>query len=210
MSSANQPSDLIVLVADRNMAATVTAILSRAESLGIRPIRFDVDVHPQKDPGVLRQSQEYLRASVGMYDHALIVFDREGCGKEQKTREELEETVEAALALTGWATDSAVAIVIDPELENWFWSSSPHVEKAVGWTDRDEALRQWLVSRELLQEGEAKPGRPKEAVEAALREMRKPRSSAIYKALAEQVSLRLCEDPAFLKFKQTLQSWFGH
>ena len=53
-----------------------------------------------------------------------------------------------------------------------------------------------------------KPVRPKEAAEAALRKVRRPRSSNIYRKLAEVVSLQLCTDPAFLKLKSILQNWF--
>lgn len=57
--------------------------------------------------------------------------------------------------------------------------------------------------------GQAKPTDPKVALEMALREARKPRSSAIYLDLAQKVSLRGQSEPAFLLFMQTLQSWFS-
>ncbi len=69
-------------------------------------------------------------------------------------------------------------------------------------------LRQWLVEKEFLPEvTQVKPDRPKEAMEAVLRYVRKPRSSAIYRAIASTVSLASCDDPAFLKFRRTLQNW---
>lgn len=58
------------------------------------------------------------------------------------------------------------------------------------------------------EEGEVKPGRPKEAFQAALREARIPRSASLYQRIAEKVSLRGCEDRAFLKFKDLLKDWF--
>jgi hypothetical protein len=66
-----------------------------------------------------------------------------------------------------------------------------------------------MRQRGFLEEDELKPARPKEALEAALRVVRVPRSSAIYKALAEKVSLSRCTDPAFLKLKTVLQQWFS-
>ncbi|MFB3133348.1 MAG: hypothetical protein ACE10K_12585, partial [Rhodothermales bacterium] len=54
-----------------------------------------------------------------------------------------------------------------------------------------------------------KPQRPKEAVEAVLRATDTPRSSSLYRQLAQKVSLNRCDDPAFLKLKSTLQEWFG-
>lgn len=124
------------------------------------------------------------------------------------TREQLELQVEGQLAAAGWHGNSAV-IVIDPELENWVWSPSPHVSTALGWRDANEDLRQWLVEEGFLAAAaQAKLSRPKKAMEAVLRHVRKPRSSAIYREIAGKVSLTSCVDPAFQKFCQTLQGWF--
>ena len=65
-----------------------------------------------------------------------------------------------------------------------------------------------MIEQGLLEEGEVKPRRPKEALQAALREARIPRSSSLYQRIAEKVSLRECEDRAFLKFKDILKDWF--
>ena len=207
MSSAGEGGDLILLVADRNMKAALSGVLNRPEALGIRQVVFEVLVHPQKDPGVLHDAHNVLRAVAGKFAHALAVFDREGCGREAEGRKTLEASVEQRLATNGWA-DRAKAVVIDPELESWVWSDSPEVDNALGWAGHVPALRPWLTEKGLLQQSEAKPGRPKEAMEAALRLVRRPRSSAIYRELAERVSLRRCTDSAFRKLITTLQTWF--
>jgi hypothetical protein len=119
----------------------------------------------------------------------------------------LEADVEQRLATNGWA-DRARAIVIDPELESWVWSKSPEVDKALGWAGHVPALRPWLTQNGWLHESEAKPARPKEAMDAALRVVRRPRSSAIFRELAERVSFRRCTDAAFGKLITTLQTWF--
>jgi hypothetical protein len=54
-----------------------------------------------------------------------------------------------------------------------------------------------------------KPADPKAAVEKALVAARKPRSSALYRELAENVNLDRCQDPSFIKLKSTLRNWFG-
>jgi hypothetical protein len=136
-----------------------------------------------------------------------VIFDREGCGNERESREKLEVEVEDRLRQNGW-NDRARAVVIDPELESWVWSDSPEVEAALGWRGRSPELRSWLIGSGFLHEGATKPERPKEAVEAALRVVRKPRSSAIYQELAGSVSLRRCSDAAFAKLRLTLQEWF--
>ena len=43
----------------------------------------------------------------------------------------------------------------------------------------------------------------------AFRHVRRPRSSALYAALGEKVSVERCSDRAFLKLKTTLRNWFG-
>lgn len=53
-----------------------------------------------------------------------------------------------------------------------------------------------------------KPERPKEAFEAALREARRPRSSSLYKRLADNVSVLRCTDASFTDFCETLREWF--
>ena len=97
--------------------------------------------------------------------------------------------------------------MLDPELEAWVWSDSPHVDDVAGWKNRRPSLRRWLISQDYLQEGATKPG-PKEALEAALRTVRKPRSASLYRQLAEKVSLRRCNDPSFLELKTVLTAWF--
>ncbi|NJL28558.1 MAG: hypothetical protein HC897_12045 [Thermoanaerobaculia bacterium] len=99
--------------------------------------------------------------------------------------------------------------MLDPELEAWLWSDSPHVDSVLGWKDRNPTLRAWLAEQGFLVEGAAKPSQPKEAVEKALRVVRKPRSSALYRQLAERVSFERCTDPAFARFKDVLRGWFG-
>ena len=207
MSSASERRDLIVLVADRNTEAAVRGVLSRPKSLGTRSVEVVIRIHPEKDPGCRLRAHEFLRAFRNRYARAIVIFDREGCGREAEGREALEADVEERLAKTGW-TDRAKVIVIDPELESWVWSDSPEVDNALGWAGQAPALRPWLAERGFLDEGETKPNRPKEAVEAALRLAHKPRSSAIYRELAESVSLRRCADSAFQKLITTLQSWF--
>ncbi len=120
---------------------------------------------------------------------------------------ELEREVEARLLSSGWA-DRAAAVCLDPELECWVWSDSPEVTVALGWASRQPDLRSWLAARGLWEAGTLKPADPKKAVVEALYEVRKPRSSAVYRQLAERVSLQRCSDPAFLRLCQVLRTWF--
>ena len=79
-------ADLIVLVSDRNTEAAVEGVLSRLSSLRIRPITYRILVHPEKDPGCRLHGHEILRIHQDTYQHALMVFDREGCGDDEKIK----------------------------------------------------------------------------------------------------------------------------
>ncbi len=200
--------DLVVLLADKNTEYAVRGVLDRPDALGIRPILADLFVHLHNDPGCLREGHEFLRSFTNQYRHAIVMLDREGCGRQESTRQELEEQIEERLSNNGWA-GRAAAIVLDPELEIWVWSDSPEVDNALGWLGRTPDLRNWLREQELLGEDAQKPARPKEALEQALILVRKPRSSSIYMQLAKTVSLRRCDDPAFVKFRTILKNWFA-
>lgn len=207
MNESAYASDLVVLAADKNMKFAIQGLLNRPEALGIRPVSSVFYIHPESDPGCLLRADAFLRPFINRFARAIVMFDREGCGREQNTREELEREVTSGLSRSGWG-DRASVIVIDPELENWVFSDSPEVDTAIGWAGRNPSLRSWLERQNYLMVGQVKPSRPKEALEAALRHVRMPRSSSIYGQLAERVGLGRCTDRAFLNLKQRLQSWF--
>jgi hypothetical protein len=200
--------DLVVLVPGKDEESAVKGILTRHASLAIKKVDPTIFIHPGKDSGCLLNGSEFLRPFTKQYAHALIMLDREGCGRETRTREELEIQIEDHLKRSGW-DDRAASIVIDPELEIWIWTESPHVPKALGWETDMHSLMKWLIDNRFLSAGERKPKHPKEAMEKILRMKKKPRSSAIYLELAKKVSLQRCQDPAFLKLKKKLVSWFS-
>jgi len=200
--------DIVALVADRNMEFAVQGLLSRHQSLNIRPVAADVFVHPERDPGCFLRGHDFLGPWVNSYHQALVLFDREGCGRDSDSRQDLELAVEGRLTTSGWGPRAA-AVVIDPELEAWVWVNSPRVEDTLGWGGRVPDLRTWLREQGMLAQTADKPSRPKEAVQEALRIARKPRSSALYLQLAQGVTLDDCTDPAFRKLRGTLAAWFG-
>lgn len=206
MSGGNEIKDLIILVADKDMEATFLGLLSRTAAFGIRKITFDIRVHPERDPGCCGKSDQYLRSFYKQYAYALVIFDHEGCGSDEN-RVELEARIEQKLALVGWKNRSIV-IVLDPELEIWLWTRSPHVEEALGWRGQKQPLREWLVENGHLESLNLKPKQPKEALEIVLRKVKKSRSSAIYRQIAERASLEGHQEPAFVKLKNTLAVWF--
>lgn len=115
--------------------------------------------------------------------------------------------MESRLSQSGWGERASV-VVPDPELETRVWSDSPQVSEVLGWAGKQPDLVTWLISKRLLAPDEIKPDRPKEAMDLALREVRKSKSSALFQQLAQSVSLERCGDPAFLKLKNILRRWF--
>lgn len=198
--------DLIVLAADKDMHHALAALLrSRPQAMGIRSVSFDILVHSQHDPGCALRGISFLENYARDYDHGLLVFDHEGSGRESTPRAQLQQSLDSEFADSMWG-DRAKTIVVEPELEAWVWSSSPHVATVAGWANR--SLRNWLFSENWLRAGELKPSRPKEAFHAALRMAGVARSASLFEQLAETVSLENCHDLSFLELKATLRQWF--
>lgn len=201
--------DLIVLLPGKDEREAIDALLSsRYESLGISPIRYQILVHPRRDPGCLQEAPAVLQPFVRRARHALVLVDHEGSGRECADANNVADDLRQRLDRSGWC-DRADVIILQPEFENWFWSDSPHVESVTGWAQHQPRLRQWLEANDWWPREGEKPTRPKEALVAALREVKKHRSSAMYRRLAELVSLDRCTDFNFRRFKQILRQWFS-
>lgn len=198
-------ADLAILAADKTIETGVTKLLARPQALGCRAFTVRSFVHVARDPGCYRRAPEFLSGLSTQYDRAFVIFDREGSGA-TKRRDEIEAEIEERLSASGW-NDRAACIVVDPEIENWVWTDSPHVASCLSW-NKPIGLRDWLCQQGLWPDGVPKPPRPKEAVQAVLRLVGVPRSSAIYGELAERASVARCSDPAFLKFRDKLRLWF--
>ena len=197
--------DLVVLVADGHQEQTVATLLAkRYPSLGIRDINFDIYTHSNSDPGVFHEAGDFLSISAQRYQHALVVIDAEWSGSPENA-EEIETKIQNDLNRKGWEGRSAV-IVINPELEIWVWSTSPHVPRLFG-TDW-EMIKDLAHQTGCWQAGAIKPSRPKDLLDKVLHRTRRPRSSALYRQLAGTVGLRGCQDSSFLRFREILQEWF--
>jgi hypothetical protein len=199
-------SDLVLLSADVDIEASLDAILQRHQSLGIRPVEVELLRHPGHDPGVFTSAQDVLRPYAESSTHALAVLDCAWDGNPCDSALDVEEHVRAALA-PDWG-DRAAAIAIDPEVEMWVWSTSPHVARSLQWHGDTTSLRSWLEGRNLWAPGDPKPSDPKEAFEEACREARSPATSAMFRQILSEVSLVSCVDPAFLRLKAQLVAWF--
>jgi hypothetical protein len=204
-------NDLITLVADKDTEHTLKGLFSRHQAFGIKDISQTIEhifVHPNRDGGVRSECVDFLRPFSKDYKHALVLFDHEGCGHEDKDCEDLEIELEAALSKSGW-DERASVIILNPEIEIWIWGDSPNIAEILEWKGKNTDLRGWLIEQNFLENEQSKPPRPKEAYREVLREVRKPPSAAIFLQLAEKVSFKNCRDRAFLKLKETLQNWFS-
>ncbi len=201
-------ADLVALVADSNMKAAMEGIIARKAALQIPLLTARILVHPNRDSGCRLHGHELLRALQREYRYALLMFDADGCGVSGVPRTHLEQQAENALAASGWR-DRSACVVIEPELDVWVWSDSPWVGRILGWNDQTSQLRGWLESEGFVFDAAGKPNQPKEAMEKVLRICRKPRSSSLYRQLADKVSLERCVDPSFEKLKSQLRNWFG-
>lgn len=202
------------LVADKNMEGMLKGFFSRTafhHAMGCGHFNFDVHqdlvvAHGQNDPGLYTRANAFLQPYANSHRHAVVIVDAEWDGSPGKV--EIEQRLCEHLTDAGWSGDRGCAVVIAPELENWVWQNSPHVCAALSFDGTFAALRTFLESQGFWRQGEAKPGRPKEAVEWMLRQSRKGRSSAIYQQLAMQVTARGCTDTAFQSLRDALIRWF--
>ena len=135
--------DLVVLAADKDLEHALRGLLSRHKSLPIRQIVFDIFVHPEHDAACARRGVSFLSPLSQRYRYALLIMDHEGSGREKISADDLQEALNQEFRVSAWG-ERGKAIVLDPELEIWVWSDSPHVDAVAGWADRRPRLRQWL------------------------------------------------------------------
>lgn len=200
---------MLCVVPDNSIKAAIEGICSRGASLQIDSPLLQFAVHPGHDAGCFREAHEIARGYLGTVDQCIVVFDLEGCGQEVLGATAIEESVESRMRANGWANNCR-AIVIEPELEAWVWSQSPVVERELGWAIGSVPnLGSWLKEENWIAETQSKPSRPKEAFLAAIRKVKKAQSPAIFKRLAQGVSLEQCEDRSFLRLRETLKEWFS-
>ena len=201
-------NDLVVLTADPTTTDVTRILLTeRCRSLGIRVPKTHFETHPLRDNGVVNGADTFLQRHCRIYRYALVICDLHGCGM-HRTREEVEAHLENRLTANGWDGRCA-AVVIDPELEIWFWQRAPLVAEALGWTEGIDDLWKWMADQGYRPPGAAKPKEAKSCFREALRVKRTQRSRTIFTRVAAKVTLTGCTDPAFRKFTDALTAWFS-
>lgn len=201
--------DLIVLVADLDAEETIKALLQRHQSLEIRPITYEVNRHPQRDAGCYNEAHIFLQSQARYFRKALVIFDHHGSGHENETTEAIQTQIERQMASNGWGEADVCVIVLHPELEIWVWSTPPEVDRILKWSEKKPPVRDWLKNEtEYWNSEDLKPHAPKEALQAALRQVKTHFSARIFADLGTNVSTRQCQDSSFLRLKTVLQTWF--
>ena len=200
--------DLVCLVADKQMKATVSTLLDRHNELGIRPITKAVLQHPHHDPGCYHNPVEILRGYRQQAEHVLIILDHAWGGVPAASGAELESLIEDKLereGMQGWAAP----VVIEPELEAWAFNASPDVERVLGWKGQRATLREALEEQGFWKPGAPKPVDPKAALKWLLRTTGKSRSSSsLFRELARKVDTKGCRDRGFRRMRRMLRGWF--
>lgn len=198
--------DIVFYVADNDMKKSIEGLISRL----CLDISYDIYVEPMHDPGVYRNASSFLRELLRKYKYAIVFLDYEGSGQEKKTCKEIEEEIKEGIIYSGWHENNIEVITFDPELEICLWVESDKTSKIIGWNKYSE-LKNTLVSKGYWNEGERKPSKPKEAMEYALKEKGIPKSSALYKKIAENIDktvIKNCQDRAFRRVIGILERWF--
>ena len=204
---------LLFVVADKNMEYVLRGFFERNgwdRAVPCEPFEFDAarDILVavgQNDPGLYKRANDLLRPFHGKYERVVVMIDAEWNGS--PGAEEIRAEIEAHIVSAGWAAKDGLALVLEPEIDVWLWSNSPHVATAMGWKNWDE-LRSSLKNNGWLMEAGIKPERPKEAAEWALRQRQKPRSSTLYWKIANVVSVSRCKDPTLNALLNALRRWF--
>ncbi len=137
--------DLLVYTADADALGFMRGLMSRPRALGIRPIDFAIERHPQRDAGMVQSGAELARLRKRMYAKALLMWDHHGSGRDHKqSPDEVAADVKAKLDAVTWSGNSAVAVLV-PELEQWLWFCESAVASHCSITP--EQLRAWVQDR---------------------------------------------------------------
>ncbi len=206
--------DCMFYVADMNMAEAFKGFLTRQQfhqSIGCGQFAFDplqdlARAAGQTDGGLWRRAGGLCKGYLQTHQYLVVCLDRDFGGSPGQAQ--VRQDVEQRLLAVGWQRGQFVVLVIDPELEQWIWQDSPHVEKAFKHAS-PPSLRQVLLNAGDWPDAQDKPNRPKEVLERLVHQnLRGNRSSTLYSKITSSVSVRRCVDGEFLALQAALRRWF--
>jgi hypothetical protein len=156
------------------------------------------------DSAVYLKAHEFLKPYQRTHRHAVVAFDKwYGTGR---TAEESRKHVVTQMRASGWKEGEFEVVVIDPFLEAWLWTGTPHVKNAFRC---DVEPRAWLQQQGLWPADKAKPTNPKAAAKALCAQgTRRAFDKTLHREIISKSSVAACEDPAFALLRDALQRWF--
>ena len=203
--------DLLIYVADADALAFMSAILSKWRALEIRSITFDIERHPQRDPGMVQSGAELVRMKKGHYSKALLMWDHHGSGREHRnTPEQVRGDIQNKLDAFTWKDNSTVTVLV-PELEQWLWHCENALATHCGVTVNQ--LMQWVNEHagKLNKTYEAlKAEEPKELFEHVMcKRLKRTISPRDFEKIGQRASIEnLMECESFQSIADILREWF--
>lgn len=199
--------DIVFLLADKGMELVITGFLGRPRfhrslrcgEFAFNP-RLDVIVSPTKDSGMPKFARGLLKSYERTHRRAVVIVDADWVGSPGAAT--LRERVEQAMS-EGWK--EFAVIVIEPELEAWMMSDNSHLATIFGCPGN---YRELLAEAGWWPADRAKPPRPKEALGHLKQRYRARAGNAEFGKLAAVMSVRQCQDPAFIQLRDQLRTWF--
>lgn len=190
----NEAFCLLLLAADADIEAVLRTLLRNAQGAAAPSSRFIRS--PRRDAGLLKEAQELARPFLNRAKCVLAVLDYWGSGGSGKSPTQIEQDIEHNFQLNGWQADCCAVVVIQPELETWFWSCLTH--RAIAETlDSDQSLVSRVAHRHSVSTGLI--ARPKEALREVVRQANRRWSSALASDLASRIHWQQCYRPCFCK-----------
>ena len=201
---------LFVLTADTDAKVVMQAVLQRHQSLGIRPITFDVDRHTMCDSGVVKDGPELVRRKKGKYEKVLLIWDHHGCGWERVAPEECMVKIQSRLDGVTWSNHSGTVIIV-PELEEWLWHNQASLCRYLDISNTD--LEVWVeefAKKHGTTSEKIKLNQPKELFEfICLSKVGRTISPKDFEEIAKIASLvNWQKSLSFNAIVSLLQSWF--
>jgi hypothetical protein len=187
------------------MKQVLKGFLSRQPHLRLGCGEFRIDseeilVEPTRDPGVYGKAHEVLRLYEHSHERAIVILDAAWDGNPGVVA--IKQHISQRLA-EGWK--EFAVIVIEPELEVWLINENEHLARIFRCPGN---YREILAAAGLWPNGCVKPPDPKEALEYLRRLPRVRAANPEFGKLAQAMSVRQCQDPAFLQLRDKLREWF--
>lgn len=199
-------------VADLNMTETFKGFLARDQfhrSLGCGFFAFDSTIDIRHAGGVAdslhTQAGQILRGYQMTHRKLVVVQD---CAFDGSPGQDvIKQNLANQLRSVGWQENDFLVLAIEPELEQWIWQDSVHVEMALK-HQSPPSLKQLLIAQNAWPLGAAKPNNPKETLEKIARKNGVKRSGSVYGQISSKISIKFCADPEFLSLADRLREWF--